>query len=714
MPTATPPEPTPRRRRTPAASSFPISRTLLCGAIGFVFGLALTFVGYLVDYYSLYQRLPETFDFATIQGLHQVTPVHFFMDGFALILAVVGAIVGRLQDRLIFHSNHLEEVVAARTRDLTRSQERYQLAARGANDGLWDWDLVTGKVYYSARWRSALGEDENGAGDTPEVWLGRVHPEDRPGLEARIRSHLHGGTRHLDAEYRIRHADGSYRWMLSRGMAVRDGTTGKPYRMAGSQTDIDERKRMEEQLKDLALHDALTRLPNRTLFFDRLSQAFGRAQKRGDAESLAIVFVDVDRFKNINDSLGHVIGDQVIQEVAARFRACIEKAAGELGRENGAERRRARRGNLEWTLARMGGDEFTVLLENIGSIRDATRIVDDLEQRFREPMKVSGRELFVTLSIGIALGPGEYRLPEELVRDADTAMYRAKEGGRARCVIFDEKMLARVQEELRLETDLHKAMARDEFHVVYQPILELATRRLMGFEALLRWQHPERGLIPPARFIPMAEETGLIIQLGRWMFIEALRQLRHWHDLDEKFRGLMLATNLSLRQIYSPDLVDEVTALVGEAGLDPSLLHFEITENTLIEHPAQVTQVLLRLKRRGFKVAIDDFGTGYSSLAALESLPVDILKMDQVFVARMGENERTRRIVATIVGLARALDHDIVAEGIESETQLKQLKALGCTLGQGHLFSPPLAGDEVETQVLAHYYARLGDGTRAA
>jgi PAS domain S-box-containing protein len=685
---------------------------LLCGGLGFAFGLGLTFTGYLVDYYVLYKRFPDPITFSVVRGLHEITPVHFFTDGFALILAIVGAIVGRLQDRLIYHSSHLEELVAERTRDLVRSQERYELAARGANDGLWDWDLLTGKVFYSARWRHALGAPEDGQGNTPGEWLDRVHVEDRPGLEARLQGHLNGGTAHLTAEYRIRHADGSYRWMLARGMAVRHKATGRPYRLAGSQTDIDERKRIEEQLMHLALHDPLTHLPNRTLFFDRLAQAFDRARKRRKNESLAIVFVDIDRFKNINDSLGHAVGDQVLEVVADRFRTCVQRAAGDLGHEGSEDRGRVRRRALEWTIARMGGDEFTVLLENVESIRDATQVVADLEEQFHKPVQIAGRELYVTLSTGIVLGPGEYERAEELMRDADTAMYRAKAGGRARCEIFDEKMLARAQEELRLETSLHRALSGDEFHVVYQPIIELETRRLRGFEALLRWRHPERGLIPPSRFIPMAEETGLIIPLGRWLFTEVCRQLRHWHDLDPKFQCLTLATNLSLRQIYSPELVDEVAEMVRQAGLDPGLLHFEITENTLIEHPAQVTKVLLRLKRHGFKVAIDDFGTGYSSLATLESLPVDILKMDQVFVARMAETEKARQIVATIISLAGALGHEIIAEGIETEIQARELKRLGCDLGQGHHFSEALAGEDVETELLTRFYSALGPGGR--
>jgi EAL domain-containing protein (putative c-di-GMP-specific phosphodiesterase class I) len=397
----------------------------------------------------------------------------------------------------------------------------------------------------------------------------------------------------------------------------------------------------------------------------------------------------------------------VLQITAERFQTCVERATGSRGRAEGkTDRPEARRG-VAWTVARMGGDEFTVLLEDVRSVHDATRVVLALEEEFRKSLQVEGRELYVTLSTGIVLGPGDYARPEDLLRDADTAMYRAKARGRARCEVFDEQMLAQVQEQLKLETDLHQAMARDEFRVVYQPIVELAGGRLRGFEALLRWQHPERGLIPPAKFIPLAEETGLIIPLGNLMFTEACRQLRHWHDLDPKFQNLSMATNLSLRQVFNPDLEKQLAELTAEAGLDPTLMYFEITENTLIEHPDQVNKVLMRLKRRGFRLAIDDFGTGYSSLAALQSLPVDILKIDQGFVARMVETEKARRIIATIVGLGRALDHEVVAEGIETEAQLKELRALQCTLGQGYIFSEPLDGDLVETEVLARYYGTL-------
>jgi PAS domain S-box-containing protein len=702
----------------PETRAFPrLPRTALYAALGFAAGLILTGVGYVVDYYALYDVLPKRLDLEMIRGLHRVTPVHFFMDGFAPLLAAVGAVLGYLQDKVVYYTSHLEDLVAARTHDLKASRERYELAARGANDGLWDWDLVSGRVYFSPRWKQALGHREEEIGDRPEEWLDRVHPDDRAGLEARIRSHLAGASEHLVAEYRLRRADGSHRWMLSRGLAVREAGRERATRMAGSQTDIDEQKRMEEQLRRLALQDPLTGLPNRTLFLDRLGRALARARRRRRSESVAIVFVDIDQFKTINDSLGHVVGDHVLKATAERIRACLERVVGGLRLDGDGDDDAGPatdRRFFTWTLARMGGDEFIVLLDDIRSLRDASQVVRALEEDFRKPLQAEGRDLFVTLSTGIVLGPGSYERSEDLLRDADTAMYRAKAAGRGRFEIFDEKMLARAHEQLRLETDLHQALQRDEFHLVYQPIVELQLGRLRGFEALLRWRHPERGLVPPAKFIPLAEEIGLIVPLGRMMLTEACRQLRHWHDLDPAFRSLTLATNLSLRQIYTPELEEEVLSLVREAGLDPTLLYFEITENALIEHPKQVTRILTRLKRRGFRVAIDDFGTGYSSLAVLQSLPVDILKIDQVFVKQMDESDKARPIIATIIGLARALDHEVIAEGIENEEQAKELRRLHCTLGQGYYFSPALEGEKVETEVLARYPVAPQAKSRAA
>jgi len=677
------------------------SRSARYAGYGFLFGLSLTLGGYFVDYYALYHTLPKDLSVAMVKGLHEVTPVHFFTDGFALVLGAVGGLVGHLQDRVIYYANHLEDLVTARTEELRHSKERYALAARGANDGLWDWDLVNKEVYYSPRWKHHLGLRDDDIGADPEEWLGRIHPDDIGSVRARIESYLAGGTASLVTEYRMRHADGSYRWMLARGMAVRDGSSGTPLRMAGSQTDVDDRKKLEEQLMHLALHDPMTGLPNRTLFLDRLGQAFDRARKWRSQESLAIIFLDVDRFKNINDSLGHLLGDRVLKEIAGRLTLCREGAWSDW-----AEGRRPVSGAgtaapSTWTIARLGGDEFTVLVEEIQSLHDATAVVRHIEEAFAEPIIVEGREHFISLSIGIVIGPAGYERADDLLRDADTAMYRAKAGGRGRYEVFDHKMLALVREQFRLETDLHRALERDQFHLLYQPIVDLDSGLLVRIEALLRWNHPERGVIYPDKFIPIAEDTGLILHLGRWVFREACRQLRRWTEMDPEAKHLGLNINLSLRQLYDPEFEAEAASAVAEERLDFERIQLEITESLLMQHPKAVTKALTRLRRRGFTVAIDDFGTGHSSLALLHKLPVDLLKIDQMFVAQLGDSEDARRIIETILGLARALGLLVIAEGIETEQQLREMREIRCALGQGNLFSPPIAPDLVDQMVLA-------------
>ncbi|MCZ6669766.1 MAG: EAL domain-containing protein [Acidobacteria bacterium] len=670
---------------------------------GFLLGLALTVSGYLVDYFALYQALPERFSFTLIRGLHEVTPVHFFSDGFALLLGVVGGIAGRLQDKVLFYSTHLEELVDSRTHALRRSEERYALAARGANDGLWDWDLVKEEVYYSPRWKQNLGYRKDEVGTSPEDWLGRVHPKDRKRVKARIEGHLRDATSNFSVEYRIRHADGSYRWTLARGMAVRSKEDGKPYRMAGSQTDIDERKKMEQQLMFMALHDSLTSLPNRTLFLDRLDHAFARARKHGSRNSLAVFFLDVDRFKNVNDSLGHLKADQLLVMVSKRIKECLERFSADSPVRDRGRSVRGDRPGFSWTLARMGGDEFTVLLEDIDSLHDATRVVKEVEESFRNPMILEGRKLFITLSTGIVLGPSGYERAGDLLRDADTAMYRAKANGRARFEIFDQRMLAKVQDLLRLETDLHQAVERGEIRVAYQPILDLEKGALVGFEALGRWHHKERGWIPPDEFIPLAEESGLALELGHSIFSEVCRQMRAWGRENPLTGGLTFGINISPKQFFDPKFLSNVQAEIRKFGQDPRRIYFEITENTLISDPEEARKLLARMKKTGFRMAIDDFGTGYSSLSQLQNLPVEILKIDQSFVARLKQGKKAVRIVETIIRLANALDLQVIAEGVETNIQISQLRKIGCNFGQGNWFSKPLEGSEVGKKVFSQF-----------
>lgn len=563
---------------------------------------------------------------------------------------------------------------------LQESQERYALAMQGANDGLWDWDLRSNQIYFSPRWKSMLGYEEPEIDSTPDEWFSRIHPDEIKWIEAQITAHLNGQTRHFEIEHRMRHRSGTYRWMLSRGYAVRD-SNGRAYRMAGSQTDITERKQAEHQLVHHALHDNLTGLANRTLFMDRLQQAIGRS-KRLTGYRFAVLFMDLDRFKVLNDSLGHVVGDQLLIAIARRLESCLRSVD---------------------TIARLGGDEFTILLEGIHDAEDACHLADRIHQSLQEPFNLTGQEVFTSASIGIALSETEYDRPEELLRNADTAMYRAKTLGRSRHALFDTAMHKRAVALMQLETDLRRAVAasgtaqQQEFRIQYQPIVALATGQLSGFEALVRWQHPERGLIPPTEFIPLAEDTGLIVPLGQWILAEACQQLRQWQQSTDV--PLSISVNLSTKQFSQPSLIDQVRQLLEHPDLQSSnvKLKLEITESVIMENADAAKAMLDQLKAMGVHLLIDDFGTGYSSLSYLHRFPIDTVKIDQSFISHMSTDSESAEIVRAIVSLAHNLGMNVIAEGVELIEQLRQLKSLGAEYGQGFLFAKPLDSTEVET-----------------
>jgi diguanylate cyclase (GGDEF)-like protein/PAS domain S-box-containing protein len=433
--------------------------------------------------------------------------------------------------------------------------------------------------------------------------------------------------------------------------------------------DVSRRKQMEERLLHDAFHDALTGLPNRALFMDHLNLAVERARRPGKNYLFAVLFLDLDRFKVINDSLGHTMGDQLLVATAARVQKCLR--------------------HLD-TVARFGGDEFAVLLDGVEGVNDTIRVAQRLQRELTTPINVGGHEVFTSVSIGIALSNTGYERPEEVLRDADTAMYRAKAAGKARYEIFDTGMHSRAVALLRLETDLRRAVEREEFVVHYQPIVSLFDDSIQGFEALVRWRHPERGLVTPSEFIPVAEETGLIIPLGRWVLRESCRQMHQLQAASPAGRPLSLSVNLSGRQFMQPDLVGQVEEILLETGFDPRRLQLEITESSVIENTETVTQMLLQLRALGIRLSMDDFGTGYSSLSYLHRFPIHTLKIDRSFVSGGdGENE----IVRTIIMLARNMGMDIVAEGVETKEQLAYLKELKCEYGQGFLFSHPLDVD---------------------
>jgi diguanylate cyclase (GGDEF)-like protein/PAS domain S-box-containing protein len=576
---------------------------------------------------------------------------------------------------------------------LRRSEERYALAARGANDGLWDWNLQTGEIYFSPRWREMLGLAEGEEAKDRAGWVELIREEDRATFEQALERHLSGGSPAFECEYRMRSPDGSCRWMSTRGLAVRDDA-GIAVRMAGSQSDITEK----------ITRDVLTGLPNRVLFQDRLLAALDRV-RGGNEAGFAVLFLDLDRFKLINDSMGHIVGDRLLQEVAHRIRSGVRD--GSLsGRKTG-----------DSLVARLGGDEFAVLLEDISEPSAAEAVCERIARSMRPAFRCGQDEIYSSVSIGIVLSSSGCSNPDELIRDADAAMYAAKSRGGGHWMVFEPSMQDLSRRRLQTETDLRRAIERGEFRVYYQPRVLLENGSICGFEALARWQHPTRGLIMPNDFIPIAEETGLIAPIGLWVLREACRQMRAWHARYPSEPPLDVAVNLSVRQCREKNLVGQIAEILGETGLPPECLHLELTESILLEDLEQARGFLTELKSLGVGLKLDDFGTGYSSLRYLSGLPFDSLKIDRSFMVNMqarGTDSTEAAIVNTIVGMAGHLRLGVIAEGIEHEEQIDRLLAMGCKYGQGYYFSKPVDAETTEELLMRNRLAALSDSMPAA
>ncbi|MDK2971175.1 MAG: hypothetical protein PWP23_930 [Candidatus Sumerlaeota bacterium] len=555
---------------------------------------------------------------------------------------------------------------------LQESQERYALAARGANDGIWDWNLRTNTMTFSSRWKAMLGFEDFEVDDEPDEWFRRVHPEYNDAVRMKIDAHLAGNTTCFEDEHPIMHRDGHYIWVLVRGLAV-FGEDGKPHRMAGSQTDISKRKSAEIRLHHEAMHDALTGLPNRALLLDHLRSALARA-RRNPGYQFAVLFIDLDRFKIVNDSLGHHTGDQVLVEFGTKMRSLL------------------RPGDIA---ARLGGDEFVVFLSDISHMRDATRVATRIHDELVKPFRLDGMDVTTTASIGIALSATGYDKPEDILRDADAAMYRAKSGGRNRHEVFDREMHVAVVSLLKLESHLRRALENNEFLIHYQPFVSLEKCRLTGFEALVRWMHPERGLLAPNDFIPLAEETGLIVPLGYWVLENACRQMALWNRDYPATKDINISVNLASPQLCQADFSGELARILEETALPPRRLKLEITERTIMEPRPEVLQNLADLRALGVQLQIDDFGTGYSSLGFLRSYPIDHLKIDRSFVRGMAESGEDLEIIRTIASLASNLRLQVIAEGVETHAQYSALRDLKIGEGQGFYFSRPLSVDGV-------------------
>ncbi len=562
-----------------------------------------------------------------------------------------------------------ERIAAA----LKESEERYALAVNGANDGIWDWDLRTDKIYYAPRWKSILGYEQDEIGDHLDEWFQRIFVDDFEYTRFSISAHIRKRTSHFTNEHRLLHKDGDYRWVLCRGMAVWNDTD-EAVRIAGSISDITDRKKAEERLLHDAFHDSLTQLPNRALFIDRLTQAIMRA-RRNPEYRFAVLFLDMDRFKDINDSIGHVIGDHLLVKVANILSGGVRSID---------------------TLSRFGGDEFIILLDDVKDDMGVTRVAAWIEDQFTAPIEIDGHEVFTSTSIGIVFSHPDYLNSEEIIRDADIAMYYAKSLGGRRAEVFKSSMRQRVLERLTLETDLRRAISGGELRIYYQPIADLASGQLIGFEALVRWQHPEKGVLSPIDFIALAEETGMIMSLDRWMLRQACRQAHSWNQQYKLMADLTISVNISAKHIATPEFRDYVDLVLRETKLSPDNLKLEITEFSIVDHNEITATAFTNLQDLGVQIQIDDFGIGYSSLGYLSSFPINALKIDQSFVGNIVEDKNQRDIVQAIITLTERLNVKVIAEGVETYDQLRELRQLGCQLGQGYLLSTPMDLPEAE------------------
>ncbi len=569
-------------------------------------------------------------------------------------------------------------------RELQVSQERLSRAQLLARLGDWEADPRTGRVHLSGEACRLVGLEEQAADISWESLVACAVEGDRPELSRALeQAQAVGGP--FQVFFRIDTAEGE-RILCQRGEPG-ESPRGEPL-LTGTLQDLTELKRAQDRVEFLAFHDNLTGLANRLLFQDRLEQALAMAQRFG--RSGALIFLNIDRFKRVNDTLGHPAGDRLLQEVARRLRTYLRRAD-QITRGQGRD--------PASSLSRMGGDEFSILLTELRQPEDAAQVAQRLIELIGRPFTMEGQEVFLTASIGISLFPGDGEDPQTLIHKADMAMRHAKARGRNNYQFFKESMTASVMQRLSLEGELRRALERDELTLFFQPLLQTGTGRLVGGEALVRWRHPQRGLVPPGEFIPLAEESGLIIPLGEWVLRRACRQNALWQQAG--FGGIRVSVNLSAQQFVQGGLIGLVREALSESGLDPGFLELEITESILLHNKGEAARTLAELKQMGVRVAIDDFGTGYSSLAYLQALPIDTLKIDRSFVAELGAETKRSAIVRAIVALGRSLDLRLIAEGVETSEQLDRLREMSCDEVQGFLFSPP-----VEPQVFEEYLRR--------
>ncbi|MDA1054421.1 MAG: EAL domain-containing protein [Planctomycetota bacterium] len=548
-----------------------------------------------------------------------------------------------------------------------RVEEKQRLAVEASGSGYWYWDLATDEVQFSQSWATMLGYTSEDMGRNPEGWFNRVHAHYVPELKEALSAHLYGRTDRFQAQYRIQHRDGTYLWVLNRGLAVRN-PDGSPVGISGSQIDITQLVDVEKSIVDEAFKDRLTGLPNRQAFLIRLERALADTKKTRMGP-LAVMFLDLDRFKVINDTLGHLVGDQLLAAVSSRLRNCVREARGDM-------------------VARFGGDEFVVILEELQSKAEALNVAERMLEAMVGPFRIGKHEIRTGVSIGIAVSDPQTERAENLLRNADAAMYHAKLSSREKVAFFNTSMHARVMRLNQLQNDLAEAVKRGELVLHYQPIVSATTGKIEAAEALVRWRHSSGELIGPNEFIPIAEETGLIESIGEWVLRTACAEAVKWDSVGRL--PLRISVNVSPLQLVSESLASLVNSIVTESGLRPDLLELEFTETALMSNVPLVSRTIDQLSAFGVSVSLDDFGTGYSSLDQLRRFPFHTVKMDRSLVAGLTTDSRAAAVAKGLINLVHQLGAQVTAEGVETERQLSFLKAQSCDRIQGYYASRPL------------------------